>query len=129
MVAITWAYLKKVKLEQQAFATLQKSLKFKTELQANYLLQELKFKVSKLHYVKLSPDFKGQKTLALKLEPRSSTTPDYVLRRQFSQKQKMQMSWQIVFLEKMKPITLSCSATIIAKDRPWSITLSHADKL
>ena len=134
MIATTWAYLKKIKLEQKAFNGLQRSIKTSSEAAAQLQLRKAQAKIKRLHYIKQLPLTKGSYISALKKSPRASLSPDYIKRSRFEKKQNMEMHWKVTFLEKLKnkkfaAINLNCSATIKTQEDAWEVTLSHADKL
>ncbi|MCB0389730.1 MAG: hypothetical protein KDD58_00495 [Bdellovibrionales bacterium] len=133
-IAAAWGNLKLVIAEQKTFSLIQKSIISSTEALAWKQLHQARQNIFQLHFIHNYPLSHQQNFLAIKKMPRNSLTPDYILRSNFEKKQNVTLLWPLTFLRKIdmkktNDIQLQCSATIDAKEQPWQVVLSHADKL
>ncbi len=127
LIAAALAYKLTVIAEQKAFHLQQKTIIWLAQSRANEILLNTKFNISQLTYT-FKIQIIGNSKLKIKKQPRSSSSPDYLVRSQFSKKQNVNIKWENNLLRNTLPLPVSCGATIIRKDNKWKTSLSQVGR-
>jgi hypothetical protein len=70
----------------------------------------------------------GETRLQVKKTPKNSESPDYLVKKHFSEKQKFTLNWFIPGFYFSQPIALTCSATLVEENFKWNSLLAKGVK-